>query len=50
MSDRALGVILLGLAVLVAAGMLVNNNHLWLVVDVLVIAGCSAAGVLLLRR
>ncbi len=50
MQNRTLGIGLLVLAGLVVAGMLINNNHLWFVVDLLVIAGCGAAGVLLLRR
>lgn len=50
MKNRTLGTLLLVLAGLVVAGMLINNDHLWFVLDMLVIAGCGMAGVVLLRK
>lgn len=50
MSNRLLGTGLLVLAALVAANLLMKNDHLWFVIDLLVIAGCGGIGILLLRR
>ncbi|MEW6516236.1 MAG: hypothetical protein AB1439_04940 [candidate division FCPU426 bacterium] len=50
MNNRFLGILLLALAGLVVAGLLINNPHLWLVIDLAVITGCGTAGIILLRR
>lgn len=50
MSNRVMGGVLLGLAALVAANLLMKNDHLWFVIDLLVILGCGGIGILLLRR
>ncbi len=49
MSDRIPGIVLLLLSALVILGMIVNQNHLWFFIDLLVIVGCGAIGLLLLR-
>jgi hypothetical protein len=50
MNTRLSGIVLLTLSALVIAAMLIHNNHLWSVVDLLVILGCGTIGVLLLRK
>lgn len=50
MSNRVMGSVLLGLAALVAANLLIENIHLWFVIDVLVVLGCGWIGIQLLRR
>ncbi|MBN1792498.1 hypothetical protein JW826_02330 [Candidatus Woesearchaeota archaeon] len=49
-SQKKLGHILIGLAILIIISMAMNNQVLWLVTDVLMILVCAIAGWALIKK